>query len=265
MNRKVIASSFDNSAQLREQYRDLTNLQARMDLHERFRTTVLDWHAWLFEHFDLPRDARILEIGCDTGLLWQKNRARLPATWQLTLTDFSRGMLESARQSVSTARFTQCDSQAIPFAANAFDAAIANHMLYHVPDIPRALVEIRRALKPGGKFYAATNGAGHLQEIWDLLASFIGNAQMTDGSRFSLENGGEYLSRCFMRVERFDFDDALVVTEAEPLFDYMMSMRVAKQMLTPEMQAQLRVELATRIARDGAIRIQKSVGLFVAA
>ncbi|MBI3741456.1 MAG: MerR family transcriptional regulator, partial [Chloroflexi bacterium] len=53
-----------------EQYRDSTNLQARIDLHARFSTATRDFHAWLFDHFDFSPRAHILEIGCGTGLLW---------------------------------------------------------------------------------------------------------------------------------------------------------------------------------------------------
>ena len=46
----------------------------------------------------------------------------------------------------------------IPYEAHSFDAVIANMMLYHVPDIDRALAQIRRVLKPDGWFACAMNG-----------------------------------------------------------------------------------------------------------
>jgi ubiquinone/menaquinone biosynthesis C-methylase UbiE len=48
--------------------------------------------------------------------------------------------------------FAQADAQALPFRDASFDAVIANHMLYHVPDISRSLGEVRRVLKPSGGF-----------------------------------------------------------------------------------------------------------------
>ena len=44
------------------------------------------------------------------------------------------------------------DIQQIPYPDGSFDTAIANFMLYHVPDLPRAIGEVRRVLRPGGRF-----------------------------------------------------------------------------------------------------------------
>jgi len=78
-------------------------------------------------------------------------------------------MLEEAQESLHDSlcpfTFAVVDAQAIPYPDAHFDAIIANHMLYHVPDRPKALAEIRRALKPGGHFYASTLGANHLREM----------------------------------------------------------------------------------------------------
>ncbi len=63
---------------------------------------------------------------------------RIPSTWDITLSDLSSGMLDSAwRNLVVTGRnykFKEIDAQEIPFEDETFDAVIANHMLYHVPD-----------------------------------------------------------------------------------------------------------------------------------
>src|SRR5206468_935801 len=123
----------------------------------------------VFAQLALPSTARILEIGCGPGRLWVENAARIPPGWALTLSDFSPGMAQEARRNLQTvaqpARYLVCDAQALPFAAGHFDAVIANHMLYHVPDRARAFAAIRRVLRPGGTFYAATNGPAHLREL----------------------------------------------------------------------------------------------------
>lgn len=87
-------------------------------------------------------------------------------------------MLQAARQQLGEKRFVYAvaDAQALPFADATFDAVIANHMLYHIPDLPRALAEIRRVLKPAGRFYASTIGREHMHEldelIWECWPSF---------------------------------------------------------------------------------------------
>ena len=250
------------STELQAQYRTSSNLDARITLHARFSTARQSLQAWEFDCFSFPADARILDVGCGTGLLWQVNRKRLVSTWQLVLSDLSSGMLETARQAQLPARFLQCDAQALPFPGNYFDVVIANHMLYHVPVLSLALTEIRRVLKPDGKLYATTNGQAHLRELDELAGEIPAYLQQAT-ARFTLENGAPQLAEHFREVRRMDFEDGLRVTEVEPLIAYIKSMRVAKS-LTPEFERQVRELIAARIAQEGAFRITKSPGLFEA-
>lgn len=249
---------------VKDQYRASDNLQARIALHERFSIAKQKWFDWYFDHLDLPANAHLLEIGCGTGMLWRENRVRIPPAWWLTLSDLSFGMIETTRAANVAADFLQSDAQAIPFRDNFFDAVMANHMLYHVLDIPRALAEIRRVLKSGGKFYAATNGPTHMREYFQLASEFLGTGSLSTFEQFRLDNGAEQIGQVFARVERFDYEDALVVTEVEPLVAYAMSGLIGSQMIGAERETALRQFIAERIARDGAFRITKSTGLFVA-
>ncbi|MBI5876914.1 MAG: class I SAM-dependent methyltransferase [Chloroflexi bacterium] len=253
---------------LKAQYRDGGNLDARIALHARFSTATTQFHDWLFNLITAPPDARVLEIGCGTGALWQQVYARTPRGWRLTLTDFSHGMAAGLRPKSQAwgfnARFAQCDVQALPFPDAHFDLVLANHMLYHVPDLARGVGEIARVLKPDGMLVAATNGEAHMREL-DNLATEIGIPPHRIWQlAFRLENGAELLGRQFARVDRHDFADALVVTEAEPLIAYIVSMNTFAGLLTPENVARLRATVASRLARDGAIRIRKSTGVFIA-
>ena len=254
---------------VKDQYRASNNLEARIVLHERFSTAKQKWFHWYWDHLDSPADARILELGCGVGMLWRDNRPRIPATWRLTLSDFSFGMVETTRAENLPADFLQNDAQAIPFRDHYFDAVMANHMLYHVPDVAGVIAEARRMLKPSGKFYAATNGDTHLRELKTAVGRFLG-ADVTPildvnvRKHFSLENGAEQMAKLFARVERFDFKDILVVTEVEPLVAYAMSGFIGKQVMGEAGADALRQFVAERIACDGAFCITKSTGLFVA-
>jgi SAM-dependent methyltransferase len=126
-----------------EQYRDDSNLRARIELHRRFSTNPEPWHRWVFDRLRFAAKARILEVGCGPGELWLQNVERIPAGWELTLADLSPGMLEKAREGLGDrADYRVADVQALPFEDGSFDGAIANHMLYHVSDRPRAFAEI---------------------------------------------------------------------------------------------------------------------------
>ena len=136
-------------------------------------------------------------------------------------------------------------------------------MLYHVPDLPRSLAEIRRVLKPGGQLIAATNGTGHMRELNSLAGEFDVQRSLTPDLPFTLESGGAQLQPFFSSATRHDFVDSLAVTETEPLVAYILSMRMAFDFFTPERIAKLRVLIDERIARDGVFHIGKSSGIFV--
>lgn len=251
---------------VKAQYKSSKNLQTRIQLHERFSVNQYDWFLWVFDQFKLPAVCRILEVGCGTGRLWKDNLARIPAGWQITLSDFSAGMLERAKNNLDGAlsgqfEFKTLDVQQIPSPNESYDAVIANHMLYHVPNRAQALREIHRILKPGGKFYAATNGIDHLKELYDLIRQV---APSTDfpAPEFLLENGAEQLAACFEQVTLHRYEDGLVVTEVDPLLAYILSGQFFEE-------AQNKVDDLTQliergIEAEGAIHITKSVGLFEA-
>lgn len=152
---------------LTKQYQNSSNLNARIQLHARFSTNKYGWHRWIFDQLKIVAGSHMLELGCGPASLWSANRDRIPADWHITLSDFSEGMIENARQNLSSIQhpfsFAVIDAQTIPFADASLDVVIANHMLYHVPDRPKALAEIQRVLKPEGRLYASTVGNQHLQ------------------------------------------------------------------------------------------------------
>ena len=140
--------------------------------------------------------------------------------WDITLSDFSPGMLEEAQKNLSGSdhpfTFQVVDAQAIPFADASFDIIIADLMLYHVPDRPRAFAEIRRALKTGGSFYAATFSTTIFATLEKLLAEADMESWLADLG-FNLENGAQQLARWFPEIKLHRLENTLVVTEAEPL------------------------------------------------
>ena len=213
-----------------QQYKDSSNLCTRVNLHERYSTNTYGWHRWIFDQIDLLPTARILELGCGPGLLWRENLYRVPDGWDITLSDFSEGMVDEAREHLGSTSHPFCfeiiDAQSIPFDDNCLDAVIANHMLYHVPDIPRALAEICRVLRPGAQFYASTVGLQHMIELRKLATSYEPSGelwqQLTAGP-FNLENGLDQLQAHFAAVTLMRYEDDLLITEPEPLVEYILS------------------------------------------
>jgi SAM-dependent methyltransferase len=255
----------DNERYLREeQYRTDANLLARIRLHERFSTNPQCWHRWTFGHMKLIPNARILELGAGTGASWASNAERIDRTWRLVLTDFSPRMLESARQacrSLPNATFAVADAQAIPFVASSFDAVVANNVLYHVPDRRLAVKEIHRVLAPHGMLYAGAHGRAHLKELHELLAEFsFGHQPPRHADSFGLETGPAQLTERFVDVTVFRYDDALEITDAEALIDYVLSFRSPGSIDL----ASLRTNIERRIAKRGYFRITKDFGLLTA-
>jgi SAM-dependent methyltransferase len=263
----TVTNVSDSARLLREQYKDGSNLSARIRLHQRFSTNRYGMMRWMFDQMQIPENANVLELGCGTGILW-RTRTQVPRGWRVVLTDMSDGMLRETRASLArlghSFTYMQADAQAVPFRDASFDAVIANHMLYHVPDIARALAEFRRVLKPSGFCYAATMGLANMREMNDLAARFFSISRMTESTaRFGLESGEPYMRNAFGEVKLVRYPDSLAVTEAAPLMDYICSMRVRSR-ITDEQVAAMRQHVESEIARHGEIRMTKDSGMFIA-
>jgi ubiquinone/menaquinone biosynthesis C-methylase UbiE len=260
---------------LQNHYKDTSRLDARIQLHARYSTNTQGLHAWVFEHLLLPPTCHVLEVGCGSGQLWLVNQHRLPVDWHVTLSDLSVGMLTTARRQLSPYghawQFVVHDAQALPFAEHSFDAIIANHMLYHVPNRPAAYAEFCRVLKPSGRLYAATISRDNMREL-DALVSHIHPFHSQDRAAanpisdrrrhtgFNLEHGAEELSQWFALVTLYRYADALVVPEAEPLVAYIRSIGI----LTEDELVRFHYHVTDVIEQQGPIHISKDVGMFEA-
>lgn len=240
------------------QYATGANLNRRIGIHEKYSRNKQGFPSWIVSQYAMEPGMSVLELGCGTGSMWKG--VTLPEGCRLTLTDYSEGMLAEAR--LNTAHlpnvvFGQVDAQDIPFPDGSCDMVIANMMLYHVPDISRALREIRRVLKPGGVFYAATYGE---HGVVEAVAAML-DMTLEGNHRFTLQNGREQLERVFGQVEMTCYDDALDVTDPADLVAYLRSM-ASMQVLTGVSDEALMDTFRARMV-DGVLHLPKEYGMFI--
>jgi NADH dehydrogenase [ubiquinone] 1 alpha subcomplex assembly factor 5 len=118
---------------------------------------------------EVRRDfANVLELGCHRGALTQLLAAR-PGIEMLIAADLSPACAALAAGTNARVIGLAADEEALPFQAGAFDLVVSNLALHWVNDLPGALIQIRRALKPDGLLLAALLGGGTLAELREAL------------------------------------------------------------------------------------------------
>jgi SAM-dependent methyltransferase len=107
----------------------------------------------------IPPDARVLDVGCGSG--WASRLlAGFAIRGRVTGIDISDEMIRIARESsvsFPNVNFETASAERLPFSDNEFTQAFSMESLYYYRDIPRALAEIHRVLKPGGLFVAVVD------------------------------------------------------------------------------------------------------------
>jgi SAM-dependent methyltransferase len=178
--------------------------------------------------------SRVLEVGCGQGWLAERVQRELGCT--VVALDQSEHMVELTRaRGIDT---LVGDVRTLPFDDGAFDGAVAAWMLYHVPDVDRALAELARVLRPGGRIVAVTNSRLHLAELADLLG-----VERVEYS-FSCENGAAALRRHFARVERRDAFGELVFPSRAEAQAYVDSSIAWRGLQLPGFEGELQVRRA---------------------
>lgn len=155
----------------------------------------------------------VLEVGAGWGELAARIRDGTVA--RVVATDLSPRMARLARGRELPVALA--DVQSLPFRDSAFDAVVANAMLYHVPDLDRGLAEIGRVLAPAGHLVASTFARDHLAEVWELVDG------PGVGLSFNAENGATVLGRHFGSVEVRPGGGAVTFPNADELRTYVAS------------------------------------------
>jgi SAM-dependent methyltransferase len=234
------------------QYADAHNLRARIHLHEHFSTNPYPYPRWVFDDYDFPAEADVLEVGCGDGMIWRENLDRLPEGWRLTLTDSSEGMVGEARAVLGDrARYAVARVEELPFEEKSFDAVIANHMLFHVAERAQAFRQIRRVLRPGGTFVSTTVGRDHLRELRELAPQLPNSQFAQSRGRYSAETAPAELAPFFEDVTVERYDSSLRVTEVEPVVHFVAS----RGGETAERLDRVRAHVAEAIASQGCFAI----------
>lgn len=246
------------------QYVDGTKLDVRAALHRRCSTATSSLPDFVASLVDWDDRWAVLECGTGTGQFWTNRHT--PRTTALTLTDLSAGMVDEAVARAGANGFTdidgrRCDVQDLPFDDGSFDAVIANHMLYHVPDPDRAVAELARVMSPDGVLVAATNGFGHMAEINDAIADVFGAHDEGLSDVFGIDTGERRLRQQFRRIAWHAYDNDLVVDDPAHAVAYALSFPPGET-ATSDQANDLAHAIERRVV-DGSLHIRTRAGVFI--
>mgnify|MGYP000359050923 CR=1 FL=1 len=141
---------------------------------------------------------------------------------------------------------------------------IANHVLFYCKDVDRVCSEVGRVLKPGGRFVCGTYGVAHMQEVSRLVTQFDDRITLSGENlyeHFGKENGAQALAPYFAEVDWQQYEDALIVTQAEPLIEYVLSCHGNQNQYILEKYNKFRKYVEGQI-RNG-YTITKDAGIFI--
>ena len=258
----------DMETELRTQYQNATNINARIALHRDFSVNPEGWFPWLFRQMRLKPGMSVLELGCGNGALWLENLSHVPSEIHIVISDSSEGMVREVQHRLSEDQrfsFQTIDMDQIPFSDQSFDLVIANHVLFYSIDLNHTLKEIRRVLKPGGTLSASTYGAKHMKEITELVQEFNPEIRLAAENlyeQFGLENGEEILKPHFEKVISRRYEDSIEISEADPLISYILSCHGNQNRLLLDHYKEFREYVQKKVR--GGFHITKDAGVFCA-
>ncbi len=283
MNSQSYYKDITNNDAIRKVYQTGSNLDAKYELERKYGIQKQPFEEWVIPQLTLIGSEKVLDVGCGQGrFLLPIARFCKGKGGHLIGCDIAEGVMHSARITSERERlpidFVLADAVELPFLDGYFDLVMANHMLYHVSDIPKALHEISRVLKRGGQFLATTNSQNSMSELGNLhmqTMRVLGIPYPADReqSSFSIKNAVEQLGSVFDSVEPLIIDSGFCVTEPSPVLSYYIATQLYQVPFNnPDILQDRRTQIVSTFrqltaeaicANGGTLTISKLVGAFI--
>lgn len=256
-------SKINDESVVKQQYATSNNLNTRMSIHDKYSTNKMGFRNWIVSNYRIDSGVKVLELGCGTGEMWKNRESLIANCSTLILSDLSEGMLDVAKTNVGNydnIEYKVLDIQEIPYDDETFDIVIANMMLYHIPDIEKALLEVRRVLKREGYFYCATYGE---HGIMDYLSKILSKYSFVDSinKNFTLQNGYEVLSKFFSKIKKLEYIDSLAVTNLDDMVEYIYSL--SNMTSLNHVPRQIIKDILKKNTTNGVLNVPKEYGMFI--
>ena len=123
---------------------DVMNTLMTAGLHHRWRERAVDLAA-------VGPGSRALDVATGTGDLAVALARAVAPDGEVIACDFSEAMLARARAKTPSLRFDWADALALPYASDRFDAATVGFGARNFSDLERAIAEMARVVRPGGR------------------------------------------------------------------------------------------------------------------
>lgn len=243
---------------------------------EQFTAPQVDFPTWVLDRVDWRGVERVLDVGAGAGEYGRHLRQRQPDL-HIEAVDL---LAASARDQAAGVHACQADAGALPYPDRSFDVLLANHVLFEVNDLDRALSEFQRVLRPNGVLVAATHSAHTMPEFQALMRRAIvllagaGRGQVQPPPLphhlFSLENGTLKLARYFFAVVRHDLPTELVFPDVNPAMTYLESTRAAREDYLPpgvtwdDLMLVMREQIVALLQHFGELKINQVSGVLIA-
>jgi ubiquinone/menaquinone biosynthesis C-methylase UbiE len=253
-------------------YADDRNLRARMAIWA-YAARPAD-PAWRLRPVAWDGNQRVADVGCGNGFDLRQLVAR---GWcgQIVALDLSPGMLAAVadRREQGRVALVNADAQRLPLADGCVDVGLAMHMLYHVPDAPAAVGELRRTIRYGGTLLASTNSEGSLRELHELFDAVVSGqlgrpVRALPSLSFTVETGREFLRSAFEDVTLHQHEVALAITDPDAITGYLASVRdpivrrIGGQLDFDAALTEMSVRAGAVIRAGGAFRTTARSGVF---
>lgn len=147
------------------------------------------WHRLVKQHLSIPDDLankRVLEIGCGRGGFACWLAGQQPRSGEIVAADFSsaavrKGKLFSTERGLDRIRWEVMDIEAIGHENESFDTVISCETIEHVPNPQKALRELSRILRPGGRLFLTTPNYMGIMGLHRIYVGLSGRTYTEEG------------------------------------------------------------------------------------